>query len=249
MQPVIHTAPTGGWPKGGGVYLECTLVRNVLQSTTSPALTVWRDYVRANASAPSVPGIRTDGTMRLVVRITAGSTNESGNTLTGAKVLMRYGWTTSPPAGTFITNRDPGPDGGGLPVIRRVTVANPAAGADWSQSVPAFCHWRVEDIRADLATDATVGNRTVRFHADDSSGSLVAPVNFANQAASTSQTYAAARHAKVAASSALGSTIIAGCPDHVMPAAWRVRSATPGLQPGDQWSSINILAAEWAVPG
>ena len=43
------------------------------------------------------------------------------------------------------------------------TIANPAAGADWSYTVPAGYSLQWESLRLTLTTDATVANRMVRI--------------------------------------------------------------------------------------
>ena len=48
-------------------------------------------------------------------------------------------------------------------ILVSVAGTNPAAGADWSQTVTANKRWRIQSIRFQLVTDATVATRTVRI--------------------------------------------------------------------------------------
>lgn len=124
--------------------------------------------------------------------------------------------------------------------MKTVTVANPAAGADWVWTVPSSTAWQIQSIRAQLVTSAAVANRTPVLRVTDTAGNIVldAPATAA-QAASATVVY----------------EWVAGVPDQALTggdlqlelptgltleANWTVQTVTAGIQAGDQWSLIVI---------
>ncbi len=59
----------------------------------------------------------------------------------------------------------PGVEGPGF--VRAVTIGAPAAGTDWSQTVPTGARWRIKGVRARLTTSAALGSRFPRLQIDD----------------------------------------------------------------------------------
>ena len=67
----------------------------------------------------------------------------------------------------------PQPPSAGAGVSRSVTVVNPAAGADFSVTVPAGASWLLNSVAATFATSATVGTRTPVLLITDATGHAV----------------------------------------------------------------------------
>lgn len=102
------------------------------------------------------------------------ASNESVANFTGTRIPAQkdveirgpnpvYGTTDVAPAGVAISDRGLV----GTPVRKTVLVANPAAGADWTVTVPAGEFWDVQSLTATLTTSAVVGNRAPRLEVSD----------------------------------------------------------------------------------
>jgi hypothetical protein len=136
----------------------------------------------------------------------------------------------------------PGVEGPGF--LRSVQVTNPAAGADWTQTVPAGARWAVRAFGALFTAGAAVGNRNIRPQLDDGVNVL----------------YRSTTDVSVIANGTLG---VFGSPvflkttvdttqalvpipvSTVLFAGWRIGVATAGILAADQWSFINLLVEEW----
>lgn len=133
-------------------------------------------------------------------------------------------------------------DGPGL--IRSIAVADPAAGAEWSETVPTNARWRLLGVDAPLVTDVTVANREVVLTIDDGAN-IVAEITAAqNQAASLTRRYSFARGVQRGVS-ATATIINAPLPDALLLAGYRVRSVTTNLQAGDNWGAPRLWVEEW----
>lgn len=134
--------------------------------------------------------------------------------------------------------------GEGRGVIRSITGTDPAAGAEWSETVPTNARWRLINVRAALVTDATVANRIPAITIDDGTTIVFAMPSHANQAASLTFTY----HGFAAATNGFASGLTIAVPippDLVILPGWRVRSVTSALQAGDNWGAPQLWVEEW----
>lgn len=128
--------------------------------------------------------------------------------------------------------------------IHSQQVANPAAGTDFTLTVPANTRWRIKSFDATLTTSAAVANRNVQIAIDDGANSVWAHDVAATIAASTSNTIVGTgTNAPTGVVTTIQSVVIP--PDLIIPAGFRIRSATINLQAADQWSSIFFLVEEW----
>jgi hypothetical protein len=128
--------------------------------------------------------------------------------------------------------------------LKAFIVGAPAPGADWQLTVPTNARWRIETVRADLATSAAAGNRTPRLffgYGGPSSGSY-API--ASQAPGTSFTYAAANTTEYNTPASLTSAWPLPA-NLVLLAGMTIQSTTIGLDAADQWSGIAVYVEEW----
>ena len=129
----------------------------------------------------------------------------------------------------------------GLQVVSKiVTVANPAAGADWLFALTA--PGLLIAVNAVLTTSAVVANRVPSFKLQDTGGDEIWEcANGVNQAAAQVRRYMAG---------ATGSVANIGTqqyfftpPGLVMSTGWAIRSNTVALDVGDQWSQIVLTFA------
>lgn len=124
-----------------------------------------------------------------------------------------------------------------LQVIR---VPNPAAGAQWSVTVPGDQAWRVLSVAALLTTSAVAGNRSAALLADDQQSVFMGADSDVAIAANLAVTISWALGLITSTSIVTGGVASAGLPDLVLPPGYRLRSATTAFDVADQWSSIAI---------
>jgi uncharacterized Ntn-hydrolase superfamily protein len=128
-----------------------------------------------------------------------------------------------------------------------VTVANPAAGADFTATVPAGEFWIVLAVAALLTSDATVQNRTVKLIIDNGTDTLFQGGNSGTgQQASVAGQYSFAPNLIMELAQVIGGLvrffpIPGGTVPIVLSPGYRVRSATGSLAAGDQWSNIRLV--------
>jgi len=135
----------------------------------------------------------------------------------------------------------------GLGLISSVAGSDPAAGAEWSITVPAGARWRVLGVIATLTTSATVASRIATLVVDDGTNWLY------NSAAQTAQ--GASQYVVYCWGAALPSAATAGgVSNNPLPTGldlapgYRLRSSTANLQVGDDWSAPRALVQEWVEP-
>lgn len=131
-------------------------------------------------------------------------------------------------------------------LTKAVPIANPAAGADWTQAVPAGVAWEVLSIEAQLLTSAVVANRNALLRVRDPDGReavRIAPAVV--QAASLPVVYTYLPGFGAIASEA-GQQLPLPSPLLYLPSGWQVGSLTTLLDVGDQWSAIVLTVREWS---
>lgn len=120
-----------------------------------------------------------------------------------------------------------------------VSNAAPAAGADWTYTVPVGQSLSVETLQFSLTTSAAVANRQVQVVIDDGTNELWRWVAPAVQAASTTVEYVGAQ------SSVESSGVRAGVqsfelPNIVLLPGYRVRTITTNIQAADQYTAQRL---------
>lgn len=132
----------------------------------------------------------------------------------------------------------------GRGVVRAVAGADPAAGAEITETVPTGALWRLIAMQFTLVTDATVANRNPRLTFDDGTNVYATFAAADNQAASTTNVYTAAaalNHQAIVANRAL-----IGLPAELMlPAGHRIRTSTNAIVAGDNYGAPQLLIEEW----
>lgn len=116
-------------------------------------------------------------------------------------------------------------------------VANPAAGADWSQVVPAGHLWRPFSVTCQLLTSAAVANRQAVLVLGDGTSTYAYLTAPAVQAAGATVIYT---WTDVDTFVALGARQVAALPVVDIPPGWTIGVATSLIDVGDQWSAIRL---------
>jgi len=148
---------------------------------------------------------------------------------------VHLGW----PGGVFRSSVE------GAGEVSHATVADPGAGAEWTQTVTADQRWRVLTLRFTFTTDATVANRFPRVE-------IVAPGAIVQwrshvhtaQAASLAVVY------NFAIGTDFISTIDQGeanneLPDEGLRGGMIIRSSTVGIVAGDDYSLVQMSREQW----
>lgn len=133
-------------------------------------------------------------------------------------------------------------DGAGQ--IISITTANPAAGADFTLTVPTSRRWNLLSLRAVLSTSAAVANRNATLLVDDGANTFFSSPSGANIVASTNERIVASPDLPFINDGFATQTFPLANPT-ILRGGFRISSSTSGLQAADQWNSIQILALEW----
>lgn len=129
--------------------------------------------------------------------------------------------------------------------VHALTVNNPAAGAEWTFTNPAFIKRRIQSVSATLVTSAAAGTRLPQISITGTAGARI------YQAAATQGIGPSLTATVIFAPVALapvGNTNLLTVP-LALPAltydGYIVSSLTQGIDAGDQWSAIKIDVEEW----
>jgi hypothetical protein len=134
-------------------------------------------------------------------------------------------------------------EGPGL--IRSITGATPAAGAEISETVPAGARWELLAFHTSFVTSAGVANRNPRLIIDDGTNIYARSATATTIAASLSPTLSFAQGYGAPTSTASGEFQLSLPIGLRLTAGHRLRTATISLQAADQYSAIQYLVREW----
>ncbi len=137
-------------------------------------------------------------------------------------------------------------DGGG--VLRVITGATPAAGADISETVPGGARWQLLSLRAQLTTAVAVANRQVALTLDDGANVFYETADGPAQIASLAWEYIFAPTG-FAPVNTLTDVDIHYDNAQLQAVAFRIRTDTTVLQAADQWTAPTFIVREWQDPG
>lgn len=133
-------------------------------------------------------------------------------------------------------------------VPRILTVPTPAAGADWSITVPAGVVWEIQTIKARLVTAVAVANRGAVLVVNDSILDVFSAATGLVQAASLTTDHVFAREYGAAVTGSGSAVAIASWPNVPLLSAWKITSLTTAIQAADQWSAIVLYVVELRPP-
>jgi len=133
-------------------------------------------------------------------------------------------------------------EGPGL--IRTVTGTNPAAGAEFAETVPTNTRWKLRSLLVQLVADVNVATRRVNLYLDDGATDFIIIPAGVTQIASETWTYA--WWGTVKASSEVGGMIEVNLLSGLeLAQGSRLRSATSNLQAGDNFTAPILSIEEW----
>jgi len=132
----------------------------------------------------------------------------------------------------------------GKGAIRHITGTDPAAGNDWLETVPTNAVWEIISVMIDLVTNATIGNRGIRFEVTDGTTKLIRIGKPANQAATTTQTYLYTTAGfQIDSESSFHHQ---GLPQGLcLPQGFTIGSQATGFQAGDNFGAPHLIVKEW----
>lgn len=123
---------------------------------------------------------------------------------------------------------------------------SPAAGADWTVTVPAGHIYQLLAVFATLVTSAAAATRIARLLFTDGDSTFLELPPFTSQIASLTRRYAWIP-AGQAYSTGLG--ILSPLPELTLMAGWTIGTATDVVDVGDQWGTIKVAVIDTTVKG
>lgn len=170
-----------------------------------------------------------------IVRGLSGAVLELATLLQGVvSAAQRLAWPGSPIVSTIAS---PGN-------IRVVVGTNPAAGAEIAETVPTGARWRLLSFIAQLTCSAVVANRRPILVLDDgANATLQSDPPEAQVASQSHQWVAGAGTERLVATSNVRTWAMPAL--ILLPAGHRIRTATTGLDPGDDWGTPRMVIEEW----
>lgn len=149
-----------------------------------------------------------------------------------------YGTTDAAPGGVAMN------DQGliGTATRKTVLVSNPAAGADWSVTVPAGEFWHIQSLTATLATSAVVGNRAPRLEISDGVNRIDEIQPSTVQAASIAAQRWGMSPGGATPANSNGANVggWGGPQPFLLSPGYILSTSTVNLDVGDQWSQIAL---------
>jgi len=132
----------------------------------------------------------------------------------------------------------------GRGALRIITVATPAAGAEWTQTVPAGREWIVRAITWTFVASAVVASRLLFVIYNDGGATNIRLPAGLVQTASQNVSYSFVPGSGTSLGAGLPIAIPA--PAHLrMGAGWNIGSLTAGIDAGDQYSNIALHVDEF----
>ena len=141
-----------------------------------------------------------------------------------------------------------GPNGieGVTPKVKTIAIPDPAAGQELSYTVPSGVVLLVKVFYGLLVTDATVTTRYPNLDAFDASGRQLFRITYpGGRPANQNNRVAFFSGAVRTSGGAYGDTNSMPA-DLILLPGWEIRTATSGMQAGDQWSNGTIYCIEWS---
>jgi len=133
----------------------------------------------------------------------------------------------------------------GLGLLRSITIPNPGAGNEISETVPTNTVWHVRGMMFGFVTDATVATRRVTVQFDDGGLRFIRTRAAQTQAASQDLTYSLTEGVGGEDTIGQGGNQI-HLPSNIrLFQGWRIRTLTDNMQAGDYYRDIQLYVEEW----
>lgn len=218
--------PNGYWYDGFNVPYGSLFIVN--HSDTDMIVT---SGTPISSTAPSL------GTgVRLVPANSSAVVNQTGTAYTvygvvGDFVSVEIYSKSQPPIASLVKN-----DLNTASMATVTTGTAPAAGAEWSQTVPTGESWQLNTIRFSLVTSVVVANRLASITFDNGTATILGRFpSTQTEPASTTNSYTAS--VDIASSGLLGTEILVSLPRMQLPGGFRIRSLTTAIDVADQYSA------------
>lgn len=132
-------------------------------------------------------------------------------------------------------------------LTRTINVTQPAAGADFTVTVPAGSTWVVQAVRGQLVSSAVAGNRLPALRIGDGFTELqrIAAVN--NQATGLTWVYTWLPGYGYAPATGTIQNLSLGSLAPVLYAGSTIAAVTAAIDVGDQWSGVALQVLEYTV--
>lgn len=127
--------------------------------------------------------------------------------------------------------------------ILDVAITNPAAGADWSYTVPLGARLQLLYGTATLTTSVTVNNRRVHLLLSATAGTMLDIISTGTQAASTAVSYAFATSWVTSQSVAIAAQGLLIPSPLILQPGDIISTSTQLIAAADQWSLIRLRFA------
>jgi len=130
----------------------------------------------------------------------------------------------------------------------RIAITNPAAGADWSVTVPTGARWELVSASMLYTASAVAANRQPRLTVDDGTNIVFEGPSVAAITAGLAirESWGAGAGGPVSADITTGGAVSSGLPnDLYLEGGWRVRSSTGAIDGGDTWTAGSLYVREW----
>lgn len=139
------------------------------------------------------------------------------------------------------------------PLLQSIAGANPAAGAEFSVTVPAGAFWVFHALRVNFVADANPATRQVRIIFDDGTNEVLTIAQSSAITAGVTGWISAGAFADRGAQVLTGSGAtlyhIPVPPALPLGPGYRIRSSTDAIQVGDDFGAPRLLVEQWAVEG
>lgn len=129
-------------------------------------------------------------------------------------------------------------------IPRIITVANPVAGADWSQTVTSSSIWFVQSVRAQLNTAAAVATRAPALRLTNGEITIWEVLGGSTVAATGVGRYNYTCGLGYSTNDGNSGIHVGAMPEMPILGGWSLQSSTTSIQAADQWSGIQIYVLE-----
>lgn len=131
--------------------------------------------------------------------------------------------------------------------LKVVAGNDPAAGAEFSVTVPNGVLWVVQSVRVTLVTDATAVTREMAIRIDDGSKDLLIIPSGRSQASNQGVDYNFVVDVDSLTNPPVSGNITRRIPRIPLLPGYRVRSVTANLQAGDNYGAPTLYVVEYSL--
>lgn len=128
-----------------------------------------------------------------------------------------------------------------------IPVPSPAAGAEWTITVPAGVAWELVTILTRFVTSAVVANRLINLDVNDPDGNRIHRFGTAANVPASQTAVAPFEAGSGAFGTVTGQSNPLPSPYLVLPAGYILRSNTALLDVGDQYNATFLTVREWSI--